>query len=104
MGKKAGQEVLIVHAKYKVWVVGCGCSDEVQSEAVILGGQSRVKITWLSVIEGGKMMWTWRVTLIASNNLEIMRMGSAEVDWKISMWQSTEVIHRDGRKLCGVEW
>lgn len=52
MGKKARQEVLIMHAKYKVWLVECGCSDEVQSGAEILGGQSRVKITWLSVIEG----------------------------------------------------
>ena len=44
MGEKTRQEVLILQAKYKVWVFGCGCADEVQSLVVLLGGQSRMKI------------------------------------------------------------
>lgn len=44
-GKQTREEVLITHAKYRVWVVGCGCADEVQSGALLLGGQSRIKIS-----------------------------------------------------------
>lgn len=104
-GKETRQEVLVTILR--VWVAEYEYANVVQNRAVLLGGQSRVKIS--------KGMGYWgdsddvNLKSCIDSQCSYFQLGNHEneVSYKLVgryiYEQSTEVIHRDRSKVCGIE-